>query len=134
MMNTFRLQIVTPDGPVYDEMAQMVSLRSIAGDVAILAGHCNYCTGIGMGEAKVTMPDGEERIAACIGGMLTVISGECRLVATTWEWKEDINKERAEAAKRRAEEKLSQKNLSEKEQRIAEAKLKRALVRIGVKG
>lgn len=134
MMNTFRLQIVTPDGPVYDEMAQMVSLRSIAGDVAILAGHCNYCTGIGMGEAKVTMPDGEERVAACIGGMLTVIAGDCRLVATTWEWKEDINKERAEAAKRRAEEKLSQKNLSEKEQRIAEAKLKRALVRIGVKG
>lgn len=132
-MNTFRLQIVTPDGLVYDEQAQMVVLRSIAGDVAILAGHCNFCTGIGMGEARVTTPEGEVRKAACIGGMLTVVEGECRLVATTWEWKEDIDRERAQQAKKRAEEKLAEKNLSEKEQRIAEAKLKRALVRIGVK-
>lgn len=133
-MNTFRLQIVTPDGLIYDEQAERIMLRSMRGDLAILAGHCNYCTGIGMGEARVTMPDGTVRRAACIGGMLTVMEGDCRVVATTWEWSDEIDKERAETAKKRAEEKLAQKDLSEKEQKIAEAKLRRALVRIGVKG
>ncbi len=133
-MNTFRLQIVTPDGLIYDEQAEKIVLRSMRGDVAILAGHCNYCTGVGMGEARVTMPGGNIRRAACIGGMLTVMEGDCRLVATTWEWSDEIDKERAEAAKRRAEEKLSQSDLSDKEQRMIEAKLRRALVRIGVKG
>lgn len=133
-MNTFRLQIVTPDGLIYDEQAQRVVLRSMTGDIAILAGHCNYCTGIGMGEARVTSAEGTVHRAACIGGMLTVVEGDCRLVATTWEWQEDIDKDRAEQALKRAEERLAQKNLSDKEQKIAEAKLRRALVRIGVKG
>ncbi|MBQ8638282.1 MAG: ATP synthase F1 subunit epsilon [Lachnospiraceae bacterium] len=132
-MNTFRLQIVTPDGLVFDEQAQRVVVRSMTGDMAILAGHCNYCTGLGMGEARVTSAGGEVRRAACIGGMLTVVEGDCRIVATTWEWQEQIDRDRAELAKKRAEEKLAQKNLSDKEQKIAEAKLRRALVRIGVK-
>ncbi len=133
-MKTFRLQIVTPDGLIYDEQAERLVIRSMHGDMAILAGHCNYCTGVGMGEAKVVMSGGAVRRAACIGGMLTVMEGDCRLAATTWEWSDEIDKERAEAAKRRAEEKLSQSNLSDKEQRMIEAKLRRALVRIGVKG
>jgi F-type H+-transporting ATPase subunit epsilon len=132
-MKTFRLQIVTPDGSIYDELAQWISLRSMNGDIAIMAGHCNFCTGIGMGEAKVIAENGEVRRAACIGGMLTVVEGDCRVVATTWEWSDEIDKERALTAKQRAEEKLASKNLSEKEQKIAEAKLRRALVRIGVK-
>ena len=133
-MTTFQLQIVTPDGLIYDSQAERIFLRSISGDVEILARHCNYCTGIGMGEARVVNPDGSVRRAACIGGMLTVTEGVCRVMATTWEWQENIDKERAELAKKRAEERLAQENLSEREIRIAEAKLKRALVRIGVKG
>ena len=132
-MNTFRLQIVTPDGPMYDSLAERVFLRSMTGDIEILARHCNYCTGIGMGEARVTDPGGEIRRAACIGGMLTVTEGVCRIMATTWEWREDIDIERAEVAKARAEQRLADHNLSEKEAKIAEAKLRRALVRIGVK-
>ena len=133
-MTTFQLQIVTPDGLIYDSQAERIFLRSISGDVEILARHCNYCTGIGMGEARVVNPDGSVRRAACIGGMLTVTEGVCRVMATTWEWQENIDKERAELAKKRAEERLAQENLSEREIRIAEAKLKRALVRISVKG
>ena len=49
-----------------------------------------------------------------------------------WEWKEEIDEERAKKAKERAEERLNQKNLSDREQRIAEAKLRRALVRLHV--
>ena len=131
MGSTFHLQIASLDGLMYDGQVQSVSCRTIHGDLAILAHHMNYCTAIGMGKAVVVLEDGTKREAACIGGMLTVMNGECRLMATTWEWSEDIDVARAETSKRRAEEKLAQTGLSEQEYKMAESKLHRALVRIG---
>ena len=109
-MTTFHLQIATMDGNVFDGQVQSVSCRTIHGDLAILARHMNY------------------------GGMLTMMNGECRLIPTTWEWSEDIDVARAEEAKKRAEDKLSQSGMDDKEVKLAEAKLHRALVRIGTVG
>lgn len=86
-----------------------------------------------MGEAHIVLEDGTRRNAACIGGMLSMMNGVCRVLATTWEWEEDIDAERAEAAKHRAEQALANGGLTDKEYRIAEAKLQRALVRLSVK-
>lgn len=131
-MQSFPLQIVTPDGMFYEGPAEKVRVRTIAGDVCILARHIDYATALGMGEARVTI-EGKVRRAACIGGMLAVTKGSARLVATTFEWAEDIDVSRAEEARRRAEEKLAgRKTLDEQETALAEAKLKRALVRLGV--
>ena len=127
---SFPLQILTMDGKEFEGEAAGVMLRSIEGDIAILPGHINYCTGIGMGVAKLTLPDGTEHKAACIGGMVSMLEGRCTIAATTWEWSEDIDEERALAAKKRAEERLAEKNLSDREERLATAKLQRALVRI----
>ena len=98
-MSTFPLRIGTPDGLLFEGNVERVICRSIGGDIAILARHCNFCTALGMGEASVVMEDGTRRTAACIGGMLSVMNGTCRLLATTWEWKEDINEERALAGR-----------------------------------
>ena len=133
-MTTFPLRIGTPDGLLFEGNVERVMCRSITGDLAILAGHSNYCTALGMGAAYVVLEDGTRRDAACIGGMLSMMDGECHLLATTWEWADDIDKDRAEAAKKKAEEILARDNLTDKEIRLAEAKLHRALVRIGVKG
>ena len=130
-MATFRLQVVSMDGLEYDGEVQRIKLRTIHGDLAILARHMNYVTAIGMGTATVTMEDGTERKAACIGGMLTMMNNLCRVIPTTWEWSEDIDLERAQAAKKRAEERLAESNLEELARVNAEAKLYRALVRIG---
>lgn len=135
MAAPFHLQVVTPDGSEFDGSAVRLIVRTIAGDVCIMARHTNYCTALGMGEAKVEMEDGSARTAACIGGMLNVMDGVVRVIATTWEWKEDIDLARAQRAKERAEKQLSEReHLSEKEVALAEAKLKRALVRTGVAG
>ena len=132
-MSTFPLRIGTPDGLLYEgEVARLVC-RTINGDLAILPRHCNYCTALGMGEAHVVMEDGTRREAACIGGMLSVIDGKCSLLATTWEWKEDIGVERAQAAKKRAEEMIAKGGLTDQEYKMASAKLQRALVRLSVK-
>lgn len=131
-MSTFHLQVVTPDGCAFDGLAERVVCRTIAGDVCILARHSNYCTALGMGEAHIIGEDGKSRRAACMGGMLSVMNGEARLVATTWEWAEEIDQARAEASKKRAEELLARKNLDEREYELAQARLKRALVRTSI--
>lgn len=131
-MTTFPLRIGTPDGLLFEGNVERVMCRSITGDLAILAGHSNYCTSLGMGEAYVVLEDGTKKTAACIGGMLSVMDGECHLLATTWEWADAIDVERAENAKKKAEEALKRDDLTDKEIRLAEAKLSRALVRINV--
>jgi F-type H+-transporting ATPase subunit epsilon len=130
-MATFRLQVVSMDGLEYDGQVQRIKLRTIHGDLAILARHMNYVTAIGMGTATVVFEDGTERKAACIGGMLSMMNNHCRVIPTTWEWGDEIDLERAMDAKRRAEEKLQESNLELVQRVNAEAKLYRALVRIG---
>ena len=132
-MSSFHLQIVTPDGLFYDGQAESLNLRAAQGGLTILPRHTNFVTTVGMGPAKVVL-EGKSRIAACIGGMLSMMNGTCRVMATTWEWKEDIDEERATKAKERAEKLLEDKSLSERDYRMAEARLKRALLRLDVKG
>ncbi|MCR5161146.1 MAG: F0F1 ATP synthase subunit epsilon, partial [Lachnospiraceae bacterium] len=48
-MKTFPLRIGTPDGLLFEGEAERVVCRSITGDLAILAGHSNFCTALGMG-------------------------------------------------------------------------------------
>ena len=130
-MATFRLQVVSMDGLEYDGEVERIKLRTIHGDLAILARHMNYVTAIGMGTATVVFEDGTERKAACIGGMLSMMNNHCRVIPTTWEWGDEIDLERAMEAKRRAEERLQESNLELVQRVNAEAKLYRALVRIG---
>lgn len=135
MATPFHLQIATPDGSKLDGQATRIILRTIDGDVCVMAKHINYCSALGMGPAKVELEDGTVRTAACMGGMINVMDGECRVVATTWEWKEDIDLERAQDAKKRAQERLATKDkLGDKDVMLAEAKLKRALIRSDVAG
>lgn len=107
-MSSFHLQIVTPDGLFYDGQAESLNLRAAQGGLTILPRHTNFVTTVGMGPAKVVL-DGNARTAACIGGMLSVINGEVRLIATTFEWAEDIDRERAKSALERAEAKLGRR-------------------------
>ena len=133
-MSTYHLEVVSMDGLDFDGEVQKLLLRTIDGDVEILARHTDYCTAIGMGTARVTMADGTERKAACIGGMLSVLKGEVKVFPTTWEWSEEIDIERAKAAKAKAEERLSDQFLDKEARVRAEAKLYRALVRLGSTG
>lgn len=130
-METFPLKIVTPDGCIYDAPAEQLFCRTIEGDVGILARHCDYCTALGMGDAHVIM-DGKARHAACMGGMLSVMEGKATLVATTWEWADEIDRARAEASRARAEKVISQSGTDERELNLAEARLRRALVRTSI--
>ncbi len=130
-MTPFQLKIVTPDGIAYEGMAESVSVRSTSGDLGILAGHTNLVAPLGMGRATIVV-DGKRRYAACIGGMISVIGGKVTLVPTTFEWAEDIDADRAEKSYQRAQATLGSKDSSRTDLALAEARLKRALVRKNV--
>ena len=93
-MTPFQLKIVTPDGLIYDGEAEKLVVRTTGGDVCILARHLDYVAPLGMGMAIVEQ-NGKRRMAACIGGMLSVKSGDVTLVPTTFEWAENIDLKRA---------------------------------------
>ena len=127
-MTPFPLKIVTPDGLVFDGQAEELIVRTTSGDVAILARHINYVAPLGMGRA-VVVSGGKRRTAACIGGMLSVVDGAVTLVPTTFEWSDKIDTARAEAAYRRAESVIHDQTASDTDIQLAEAKLRRALIR-----
>ena len=127
-MNSFPLKIVTPDGVVFDGQAEELVVRTVNGDMGILAGHTTCVAPLGMGLATV-ITDGQKRYGACIGGMVSVLDGQVRLVPTTFEWADRIDVARAEASAQRAKEAMADKDASATDLRLAEARLKRALIR-----
>ena len=132
-MATFHLQIVTPDRMVYDGQAERVIVRTLRGDVCILARHIDYAAPLGIGEARVTDAEGTTRVAVCSGGMIGVDGDEVRIMATTFEWADDIDLGRAQRAQKEALERLESLKREDRDFSIAEAKLKRALARIHAK-
>ena len=130
-MRSFPLTIVTPDGMVFDGMAEELSVRTTTGDMGILAGHISCVAPLGMGRAMVLV-DGQRRYAACIGGMVSIVDGKVNLVPTTFEWADQIDMDRAEKAMQRARSVLDNKTASNTDVKLAEARLRRALVRRSV--
>ena len=132
-MSTLHLKISTPDGLQFEGEVVRLRVRMIDGDVSLLAHHADYVSAVGAGEAAILMADGQTRYAACIGGMLAMIQNEANLIATTFEWAEEIDLERAKRAKEAAEARIAAAKDDDRELMLAKAKLQRALVRIGVK-
>ncbi len=130
-MSSFPLKIVTPDGPVFEGSAEALTVRTTTGDLGFLPGHVNCVAPLGMGRATVVI-DGKRRYGACIGGMVSMVDGQATLVATTFEWADAIDVARADASQERAQTILASKNASETELKLAEARLKRALIRKSV--
>ena len=132
-MTPFALKIVTPDGLQFDGQAEELIVRTTSGDLGILAGHANCVAPLGMGRATV-VTDGQKRYGACIGGMVSVLDGVVTLVPTTFEWADKIDADRAEASYQKAQTVLQDKDASNTDIRLAEARLRRALVRKSVAG
>ena len=130
-MNSFPLKIVTPDGLKYDGTAEELIVRTTTGDIGILAGHISCVAPLGMGQVMI-LTEGKRRYAACIGGMVSVVQGHVTLVPTTFEWVEEIDVKRAAASQEKAQNILKDKSSTDTDLRLAEARLKRALVRSGV--
>ena len=129
-MKSFNLKIVTPDGLFFDDEVESVLVRTDDGDVEFLAGHIDYMASLGTGRARIKQ-GGKDRFASVSGGFVTVKGGEVKLVAVTFEFRENIDLERAKAARDQAKNTISSTS-DDKVLKVAKAKLQRALNRIDV--
>ena len=128
-MNTFQLEIVTPDGLLYEGTAERIILRTTEGDVGILANHCDYVAPLAIGVARIFTEEGEKK-GACAGGMVSVSDGKVSVVASTFEWADDIDVSRAQKAKEKAQAKLEGHDRTDYEYKLAQMKLKKSLARL----
>ena len=129
-MSPIRLDIVTAERLVYSEDVDIVVAPGIEGELGILPHHAPLMTTLQAGELRVK-ESGEEYSLAISGGFLEVRPDRVIVLADTAERDDEIDLARAEAAKRRAEERLSQRTPGTDLAR-AEAALRRSLARLKV--
>ena len=123
----FNLEIVTPDRLFFSEEVEMVIARGLEGDFAVLKGRTPITTPLKIGQVRITQ-NGVERIAAVVNGYISVLGDKTTIVTESAEWPEEIDENRAEEAKVRAEE-LIKKN-SDVDIIRAEMALARAINRL----
>lgn len=127
-MTPFKLKIMTPEKTVFDGETEQIIVRTTVGDVGILNGHEPYCAALGIGQMRV-MVDGQFRRAATSGGIIKVSKEGTTILVQTCEWSDEIDVDRANAAKAEAERRIKAAS-DDKQLLLAETKLKRALNRI----
>jgi F-type H+-transporting ATPase subunit epsilon len=127
---TIRLDIVTAERLVYSEDVEVVVAPGIDGELAILAHHAPLMTTLQPGELRARTGNDEVSLAIT-GGFLEVRPDRVTVLADAAERAEDIDAARAEEAKRRAEQHLSQ-TVAETDLARAQAALARSLLRIRV--
>ncbi len=123
----FKLQIIAPDRIFLDDEAEMVELRTTEGEIGVLKDHIPMTAIIAPGIMRIKK-DGEERDAALHEGFVEILGDKVIILAESCEWPEEIDINRANEAKIRAERRLT--GDAEINQARAELALRRSLVRL----
>ena len=128
-MASLRLEIITAERIVLtEEMVDSVRVPGADGVVGILPRHAPLMTTLAPGE--LIMRKGEEEESFFVtGGFLEVRDNHVAVLADASERAEEIDIARAEEARHRAEEALSEKR-DGAELAVAEAAMRRALIRL----
>ncbi|MGD6802242.1 F0F1 ATP synthase subunit epsilon [Rossellomorea vietnamensis] len=129
-MQTLKVNIVTPDGPVYESEVEMVSTKAQSGELGILPGHIPMVAPLQIGAVRLKNGNDTELVAVS-GGFLEVRPDQVTILAQSAERSTAIDVERAQEAKNRAESRLNASK-EEIDFRRAELALRRAMNRIDV--
>ena len=124
-----RLQIVTPNRILCDEMVDMVIMRASTGDMGILPNHEPVVATLNYGILRYKQ-DGTEHKATIMSGFVEVEPDKVTILTDAAEWPEEIDLARAEEAKKRALAILKPKQKDQHNTLRAEIALKKALVSI----
>ncbi len=130
-MPDIRLDVVTAERMVYSDSVDMVVAPGFEGQLGILPHHTPLMTALLPGELRIKK-GGEEVSLVISGGFLEVRPDKVVVLADTAERADEIDVERAEAARKRAQERLSQERELGIDGARAEASLRRSLARLRV--
>lgn len=129
-MKETMLKIITPDRIFYEGMVSAVEFNTTEGEIGVLPGHVPMTVIVKPG--ILVIDEGEqEKKAALHAGFAEILQDQVTILAEIIEWPEEIDAERAEEAKHRAQERL-QSRTPETDVARAETALLRALARITV--
>ena len=135
MANTFNIQILTPEGKKLTDEVSILNCVTTAGAIGILANHIPLIAVLEISHLNYKKPDGVGGVESVdifiAGGTLKVKDNEATILTEAFETKDEIDRARAEDAKRRAEERLASKDENIDVKR-AELALKRALSRLSL--
>lgn len=131
MASTFNLEIVTPERKFFSGPVEMVNLKTPDGEIGILSGHMPMVIAVGIGPIRFKKDNGEWLEAVLSEGFMEITQDKTVILTDTAEWPDEIDINRAEEAKKRAEERL-QRQLSELEYIRSQGSLARALARLKV--
>ena len=129
-MKTLDVSVVTPDGPVLEDTFEMVSCKSEEGELGILPGHIPLVAPLSISAVRLKRGNDEEKIAVS-GGFLEVRPDKITILAQAAEKPGDIDVNRAEEARKRAEQRLESKQ-DQIDFVRAELALKRAINRLNI--
>ncbi len=129
-MPLIMLDIVTAERVVYSKEVNSVVAPGTEGELGILPFHSSLMTSLNAGELRIN-EDGEEILMAISGGFMEVRPDRIIVLADSAERDDEIDLSRAEEAKRRAEERISQ-SATDVDRVRAEAALQRSLIRLKV--
>lgn len=85
-MKTFSLTISSPDGDIFKDDVNMISLRGTEGEFAIMAGHIPFVTAIVPCSGNIELADGTQKSCRTEGGILTVSSGGVTFLSGSFEF------------------------------------------------
>ena len=128
--NSFLLRIITPERLFYENQVDMVEFNTTEGETGVLPGHVPLTVIVKPGILDITEPEGD-KVAALHAGFAEILPDRVTILAEIIEWPEEIDEERARAARERAEERLRSKT-AETDLARAETALLRAVARIQV--
>ena len=130
MADLFKLKIITPDRTFYEGEVSMVEFNTTEGEIGVLKGHIPLTVVIAPGILTITEAEGTKE-AALHSGFAEVLQDGVVIMAEIIEWPTEIDLERAEGARDRAEERLRSRS-PETDLALAQTALRRALARINV--
>jgi F-type H+-transporting ATPase subunit epsilon len=130
-MKPFEVQILTPNGSVYNGTVTGIKLPGTEGNFEVLHNHASLMSGLEVGVISIKN-DAKVDYIAVSGGFVEVNSNKVTVLAESAEPKEEIDLQRALQAKKRAEERLAAEKKNAVDQIRAELALNRAVNRIKV--
>ena len=128
--SSFLLRIITPDRIFYENQVKLVEFNTTEGEIGVLPGHIPLTVIVKPGILNITEGEGDKE-AALHAGFAEILPEQVTILAEIIEWPEEIDEERAEAARERAEERLRSRT-PETDIARAETALQRAMARINV--
>ncbi|MBI3956851.1 MAG: ATP synthase F1 subunit epsilon [Candidatus Kerfeldbacteria bacterium] len=125
-------EVVTPERTLYSSDVAQVTLPTVHGEITVLPHHIALVGLLAPGELRIVPKQGSDVYMAVSGGFIEVAKNRIHVLADTAERSDEIDEQRAEAARQRAQQLMSEVQHDEEARATALGQLEKELARLRV--